>query len=513
MSVPSATFSSFALKLHSRERWAFGCFIVLWSCLLCLLYVQGNDFSIYWNFDEPSKAAQFLSEKWNFNHPQLLLTATRIALIFSVADPVAHDIVVAGRICSALFAAGSVLLLSILTYRIHSLMAGIITAFFVGTGSLLFGLAHYMKEDTALLFGLSAFFLGLSLFESHKSSLSGILVLGIGAGAAAAGKFVGLSAVAIAITVLVREVICGRSTLTRIAMFAAGAAGVFVLADLPMLFQFDRFLEGFLWGVHHVTSHHFSVVSPVWDPIFLKDITMLCAPPALLVFGYIVLQIVRGERFSLSMNWLAIFPIIYLGIIQLSAVKLDRYVLPVVVFIQVVASCGLSEFLLSHSRALKASAALGVVACMCWNLWQLNEANAALTDSNRLYLAQWIRLNMPAGAQIAEETIVGLSQSDPSAPKLSAAIRTEDNAAEFGSIEELTSNGVSYVVISDHYYKLFFNPIYRIAGYAGAEKKIAARRRFYSELFSKGVLLFEAAARGPPGTEFSPKLELYRVGP
>jgi hypothetical protein len=119
---------------------------------------------------------------------------------------------------------------------------------------------------------------------------------------------------------------------------------------------------------------------------------------------------------------------------------------------------------------------------------------------------------LPADAQIAEEAIVGLSQNDSSAPKLPQTIRTKDNAAEFGSIEELTAAGIIYVVISDHYSKLFINPIYRIADDAGAEQRIAARRKFYSELYAKGVLVFETPARGPPGTEFSPSLKLYRLG-
>ena len=90
------------------------CFIVIWGFVLALLFLRGNDFSIYWNNDEPSKAAQFLFGNWNFNHPQLLLTATRIVLALTTTNPTAHEIVVAGRVCSALFAAGSVLVLSLI---------------------------------------------------------------------------------------------------------------------------------------------------------------------------------------------------------------------------------------------------------------------------------------------------------------------------------------------------------------------------------------------------------------
>ena len=125
------------------------------------LYTRHNDFPSFYHPDEPSKAGQVIKNEFNFNHPMLLLQTTR--LISWIRDsprtqqPVTRD----GRTASALFAAGAVACLVLLAAHLRSTLAGAAAGLLVLANSQFFELAHYMKEDPALAFGIAAFFLTL----------------------------------------------------------------------------------------------------------------------------------------------------------------------------------------------------------------------------------------------------------------------------------------------------------------------------------------------------------------
>ena len=58
--------------------------LAFWSGVLFVLsfslYTRFNSFAYFYHPDEPGKVEQLLEEKWNFNHPMLLLSATKTAI-------------------------------------------------------------------------------------------------------------------------------------------------------------------------------------------------------------------------------------------------------------------------------------------------------------------------------------------------------------------------------------------------------------------------------------------------
>ena len=198
----SFTAASFSARTTSAigTRHLFVALLSIWSVVLLGIFVEGNDFPAAWHWDEPSKVAQIQGDPFNFHHPLLMLDATRLLLAFQV-HPTAAQIIVAGRWVSALAAVAAVDLLAILAMLLQGEIAGLLTALLVGTNPMVFGLAHYMKEDTVYVFGLSAFLLALVRYDG-KPDASRLVQLAIASGIAASSKYIGLVTVPVALGAL-----------------------------------------------------------------------------------------------------------------------------------------------------------------------------------------------------------------------------------------------------------------------------------------------------------------------
>src|SRR5688572_13996034 len=103
------------MRLHP-ERFR----LLLWAlCLLAFTFAlnqRHHHFPYYYHPDEPGKAEQILTGRWNFNHPMLLLTATNVAVQVFKVPPKEQAIVEAGRLVSAFFMAAAVVALSLTAY-------------------------------------------------------------------------------------------------------------------------------------------------------------------------------------------------------------------------------------------------------------------------------------------------------------------------------------------------------------------------------------------------------------
>jgi hypothetical protein len=72
------------------------------------LYNRHNDFPCFYHPDEPGKARQLITGRFNFNHPLLLLQTTRAASWISHPRLTPQPVTETGRMVSAIFAAGLV---------------------------------------------------------------------------------------------------------------------------------------------------------------------------------------------------------------------------------------------------------------------------------------------------------------------------------------------------------------------------------------------------------------------
>jgi len=170
--------------------------------LTLVLDTRHNDFPYTYHPDEGGKVYQVLAGERNYHHPLLLLSATAdiSRLAFIPRQPQA--IVETGRWVSAAFAAGSVVAFALIAWWNYGLLVGWGAGLAVALQEDLFELAHYMKEDPALLFGLALALLAAHVWWRYPGKRS-LRFLAIACGLAAAGKYVGVVAILFALPLVI----------------------------------------------------------------------------------------------------------------------------------------------------------------------------------------------------------------------------------------------------------------------------------------------------------------------
>ena len=162
--------------------------------LTLALDTRHNDFPYTYHPDEGGKVTQVLVGSRNypsspaaaFDHD---LRVARLAFI--PRQPQA--IVQTGRWVSATFAAGSVAAFALLAWWNYGLLVGWGAGLAIALQEDLFEMAHYMKEDPALLFGLALALLAAHVWWRYPGRRS-LRFLAIACGLAAAGKYLGIVA-------------------------------------------------------------------------------------------------------------------------------------------------------------------------------------------------------------------------------------------------------------------------------------------------------------------------------
>ena len=162
-----------------------------------LLYNRNNDFPCFYHPDEPAKAQQLIKGRFNFHHPLLLLQATRVATWISHPRLTPQPVTETGRMVSAIFAAGAVACFVLLAAHLYGTLAAACVGALLLANSQLYELAHYLKEDTALAFGIAAFFLALTRCWL-RPSMARFAVLGAAGALALSGKYAGALVVPLA---------------------------------------------------------------------------------------------------------------------------------------------------------------------------------------------------------------------------------------------------------------------------------------------------------------------------
>ncbi|MFM7375251.1 MAG: ArnT family glycosyltransferase [Chthoniobacterales bacterium] len=206
-----------------------------WKTALCLcaisLLVLGRqlDFSGYAHADEPNKVHQITQDKYNFNHPLLMLHSVKLyARATGISDD--YDAVMrAGRWNSVVFSSLAIGFLVLLTGRLHGAWIGAAAGALILCTPLFFELAHYFKEDPALIFGLSLSLLAIQ-FYGEKPSAVRAAMLGAACGVAVAGKYAGLIVAPFAVYAVFAN---HRARDLWVVAFSAVAA--FALINFPMI--------------------------------------------------------------------------------------------------------------------------------------------------------------------------------------------------------------------------------------------------------------------------------------
>ena len=388
-----------------------------WSAFLLFLFTQRNDFPAAWNFDEPTKVAQIISGQENFTHPQLMLRATD-AVLWLMGSISPQQIVVAGRWVSAIAAVGAVDLFTLLAISFAGRLAGCLTAAMVGTSPLLFGLAHYMKEDPVYVLGIASFLVSLARYEEQATE-GRLFLLGMTAGLTASGKYLGVFVIPLMfIPIIWKSRGQQQAAVVKLCARALGySAAVFLLINVAMLTNFSHARWAFELGVIDVTTSHGGLFRPITSTFYAEGLVRLCTPLVLGAYVWWLVMLAKSGRQSLTTPVIvSLLPIGYLVLLQFTPVKIIRYELPPVMIMTTLAACCLAR-LASDRRWLSArvGAIAAVAAVLAFNVGSIAQSRAAMVSDTRAEMAHWISEHLDRNAVLLEDRMAGLVQRPNSA--------------------------------------------------------------------------------------------------
>lgn len=445
----------------------------LWLWCLALfaatmwLHTRHNDFPYYYHPDEPGKVEQVLGQRpLNYHHPMLMLGASKLAAGNANSE---QKVVEAGRRTSAAFTAGAVVALSLLAYLWRGWIMSVAAGLTLMLHHQLFELSHYMKEDTALLFGVAITCLALRLFDL-RPGLGHAALIGLGCGLAISGKYAGLIMLVPVLPVLWRKSVPSRGA-AILAMLITLIVTV-VLINLPLLRDWNAaraslaretelVVEG--QGMTQRVPH-----SRYWS-IFLANTT-----PVMWVLILLALWGAWRRRSELRVtDWNALwFPFFFAVVLSFSPKENDRYFLPATALFTLMAAAGAKDIpwllptrLRQREKACELVAAVLLVAAQ-FPSWTEDRGGllrywAAFQKDDTAEVTEFLRKNLPPGAVIAKDEKVRLPDAKrhtPGSPPLPFQILSEDYAADLspdGTVEGLARKGVTHVVVTDSTFKKF----------------------------------------------------------
>jgi hypothetical protein len=491
------------------------CVILFFAGLF--LYTRHNTFPAEFHADEPPKATQVIEGRPTYRQPLLLITTTEFVSRVLNEPKSIRPIVVTGRTISAVFAAGAVVFISLLGYLFFG--ESIVAAVAAGIGALscpqLLLLAHYMKEDTALVFGGASFVAAVWLDERERSKRSAIL-LGIATGVLASAKYLGLLAVPIAcwISASGRK---SRQPASRraftIAIVASWCAINYLVVVNPLRFFSNLGTE----AAHPVAGHHglanpILLSSPVWE-MLINQANLLVL---ILAVGYIAFAVVRRRRLNRAVWIVMLGPVAYLLLLSLSRFVLDRHLLPVTLAAYAMSGFAIAELsaLLKRSELRWVTTAVLSTLLIATSITPARAIYRELKDETRLQLRAWIKNNLPISAVIAQDRPAHLNIADPeflaTYGRLPQKILTPRDlfVTDLGSVLDLRNQGVTHIVTCDEAYSRIFSE--HVINTAERDE-YRVRRTRYEEVFSFGKLLFEAKPERPIGGSTSPIVRVYAI--
>ncbi len=476
--------------------------VALWT------YTFANTFPASYHPDEPSKARQVIAGEYNFHHPMLMLSAAKVAVAISGAGDDIQRVTVAGRWVSASLTAAAVGCLVLLAIQLYGLLAGCFAGILLVTNHHLFELAHYFKEDPAVLFGISAFFLALALFDS-RPTLGRAALLGVGTGLAVSGKYVGVLVAPVAIIALFvhrRRV----SPLRAAAGWVIGAVAIFALANLPILLNPAGFAGGFERELDFAVHGHKGITRAIPHGVYGAVFRESTNPAIWILLIIFALALLARWRTARPVEWmLALFPLVFAIILSFSPKTHHRYFLPATGLLLVMAGAAIRiapRVVQTHWRLPSWASPLFMTLALAVTTGIQAPHYYAYFDGfshdTRTQMADYIRANVAPDATIVADKRTNLRELDLPNP-----IEGKLFAADVATLAELRARGITIIAIAKGDYGRFFRDKLKPTDAGAAE--FARRKAFYDELFDNGTQLLELE----PGTlqYLQPEIALWRI--
>jgi len=485
----------------SRSHLSVFCLLLFVATLF--LDTRYHQFPYFYHPDEGVKVEQLRTSEWNYHHPMLLLSTTKLVMNLVGVAPGEQRIVEAGRWVSASFTALAVVALALLAFAWRGWGAAIATGLALLLHHQLFELSHYLKEDTALLFGVAATFLVVFLF-ARRPTPGLAAALGAAVAGAISGKYIGLAVLIVVLPVLWRAPVEGRAR--RWGAFLAALVVALLLINLPLFLHPGAFAQSFHREMDLVVHGQQDTTRRVPHSLYL-NIFRDNTTPVIWILLVVFLVARWRERRTLSLvEWLLIaFPFAFTLALSFSPKSNDRYYLPATAMFTLFAGIGVwdlgrllggqfSSYWVSITAigALLVSQAITLPPPADWRTLT-QYIKAFQTDDNRDFL-EFVRTQLSSTAVIVKDTRVLLpdpenwrdaSRFEPLPQKIIA----RKYAADLGSMDELRKMGVTHIAISESDYGGFL--VKSVHPKKGEGADFERRKAFYGELLRDGNPLFQ----------------------
>jgi hypothetical protein len=495
--------------------------LLLWALGLLVLALTLNlrhrDFAWYYHPDEPGKVEQVLADEWDFHHPMLLLTTTKLAVELLHISREPQAIVETGRAVSAVFTALAVVAFSVLAFMWRGWLAGVAVGGALLLHHQLFELSHYMKEDAALLLGLALAWLAAFAFE-RRPTLPLAAALGAACGVAISGKYVGVIALLAAGPALWQGRERGRKW--RVLAFVAALALVLGAVNWPLISQLETFRASLARETGFVVSGQKGTANRVPHALYWNVFIDNTTPAIWLLLIFFLAARWRERRTLTPFQWqLLAFPFAYALALSLSPKSNDRYFLPATAVFTLLAGMGVVDaarlFKTQWIGWLVTTAFL--IGCQIDSLsapfdWRnFSEYWQAFKQDDSRELVAWCLTKLPRNAVIAKDSRIWLP--DPKKPdtvplgSIPQKVLAAKFVADLGTLDELRAQGVTHVAVSESDYGRFF--LKSVRPQTGQDDDYNRRKTFYEALLREGDLLFERE-RGTV-IYLHPGIRVYRI--
>jgi len=410
---------------------------------------------------------QLFNRDFNFNHPQLMLVSVDMVRLARGQHDGYQRVAETGRWVSAAFAASSVVLLALLGWREYGLLGALSVGLLVAVCPILGVTAHFLKEDTALLFGITLTFLALH-FWLERPTGTRLILLGLATGLAASGKYIGVvSLLAVVPLVLFYSIRPGgKPWPMSLVQLVVPAAVSFSVINWPMFFQPEFFVGGVAKGAELVVHGRSPVALPNLS-VFTK-LDKLSWPVLLLAQAsvlFLVLVIRRGS----NAGWMFLVTgATFTGLLLLTPLGVPpRYILLPAVSLYALAGLAIPMFaqqITKHRKTVRRPGILvpaGIVAVLLFvvatPVFRSMALDAFYQADARAELIAWANLHLETDDVLAAPKgirlpgIGGRELADPAIQFLRSPVTLNmGKMLSPKSLVNLRGMGVTHVVVRRH---------------------------------------------------------------
>jgi hypothetical protein len=529
---------------------AVGILLVLGGLFaFCLwFYTRNNTFPMEFHPDESGKVAQVTSEYRNFNHPQLMLEATQIWLRWLPVTTDPLEIAVAGRQVSAFFGAAAAALLAFTAYLAAGWWGLLFGSLILGLCPSLLTYSHYMKEDASLVFGVAVAILASRLVwraQRWWTRLPAWVLLAAGCALSASGKYVGVAAIILPFLLL----FAGPRLrwykpplrLLLVLLFVVPLAVVFtgiinhrILANdfgMPLVKQViaeprqwpsllsRSFVNGFEREREHANTQHWGLTARQPNTYIVRTAFADSWPQVAIAVCAFPLAILltrrRGWGWELA---LLLFAASFTLVLSFSVIIFDRYALPIVVTMHLMAAIAVARLLQGMPNRPVARATLALVALAAFTAGLLPtciDYTWQFTHDSRFELQHWAMTALPQNARVFCDSYSELDS--PYGPASLFRVNRPDvmvQSSQFvpamGDLDTFSRYyDECYLVICDLAYSRFYEPSAIPA--RGNELSSQRYKAIYSSLLDGQTPIWESVPKRNMNAFTNPVIKVYRV--